>query len=75
MISVGMYFSKEEFYFLLFLFKNSKNNKNELWHYADLSTDTHPPKITIYISQKLRRIIGYYYEKIFSYICDSFCDT
>ena len=35
-------FSKREILFCTFLFKNSRNNKNELWHYADPRTDTHP---------------------------------
>ena len=41
-------FSKRGILFVTFLFKNSKNIKNELWHYADLNTDTHPPLIPHY---------------------------
>ena len=38
-------FSKRGILFVTFLFKNSKNNKNELWHYAHPSNDTHPPLV------------------------------
>ena len=39
-------FSKRGILFVTFLFKNNKNNKNELWHYTDPSTDTHPPALS-----------------------------
>ena len=40
-------FFKGGILFITFLFKNSKKNKNEFWHYADQNTDTHPPIISI----------------------------
>ena len=43
MISVGVYFPKEEFYLLLFCSKIVKKKNNKLWHYAHPSTETHPP--------------------------------
>ena len=36
-------FFKGGILFITFLFKNSKKNKNKLWHYADQNTDTHSP--------------------------------
>ena len=42
-------FFKGGILFITFLFKNSKKNKNELWHYADQNTDTHPPFILVTI--------------------------
>ena len=36
-------FSKRGILFVTVLFKNSKNKKNELWHYVDPSNDTHRP--------------------------------
>ena len=41
-------FSKGGILFITFLFKNSKKNKNKLWHYADQNTDTHPPTFLLF---------------------------
>ena len=67
---VSMYgFFKGGILFMTFLFRNSKKNKNELWHFADQNTDTHPPQTHTHTHTQIYIYIYMYkYIYIYTYI-------